>query len=1026
MVQRGEEDTILKPLRFDQRDESICYQAAKFYQRRGDHRLMQDALERLPNVKDRITFLQKNGFFEQAADLLLKEGKAQEAAKLMRSKGKFLEAARYSDDDKFIAECYLLVAHSTILSWKSEVQILSRESEDQIKGLLERAAEMYKRCNDLNGQAETKFARGRFYKNAKDVKEAGHLFYQASNYAALTDCFLLLMNTDPESFSRPQAIDTLKGLLHLISAFHKESKGNKEHTAISMCYEYFGLKDTDEILAKKVPHLEMVRFSTIQISETKLSSDEIISVIEVDKLIKGRLYQMAQVFVKKVWDKHQEIIDKYTPCSRSIAGITCDVSLCKHHHNEVTRQYFADRFYAFLFLVHLEETIANFLKEMKRESAKVKNRLQKLLFIHPEFTVCERFYELLFPRDGNFVASYFLSERDVNFLRRKVSGRIKEFAKEIWYGRFIDEERWTSSNLTIEVSNLMHLAGGSVDQMLSAEERRFEDRNLSRHPGMFPGREAGRFEIFSRSLERSRFRLYYRGDVLGSIHAAVKQFLFAPAKRKGLPYPSIANAVMILERHLTTCLLLHARLMMNEAIVCLPESYLSMINFWDFVDRPQSNRSITFNMAIQYAPQFFQGPERQRNWDQLDELTWSIVQLTFGKISPKYNVINDALCGTSVNCVDAERVLVLVLTMLCNCGQGIPQECEKLIREHLLTLQLHEDLSQKLRKCIEDARKANDFRDIVLCLRELLLQKPRQERLVDVKWDEHRSKESRIKCRIDIYSKPFCYEIDASAATRSTDSRPNEEPETTEDETNYDYSREFNEGETPSERQEHSEERKKGACLVIERAYSNWKGRKEAKEKFEAKIKNDVVKSRFHSFKLDKSGCTICGCIQFVDLEPKATDPTSPEPSTTPEQDEEETWKPRILRNTFETHCSKGSPHWKKEKSFALFKEFYRKRVSPAFEKANQLVDEMKKSEEETEVDYSLDLDRLNDSLSRLQIAIKKVEDQCSWDSVNLIDKAAEEVNNMTRRIKNTTSKKGIIFIYFLFCTVLKDPNFIV
>ncbi|XP_028397252.1 LOW QUALITY PROTEIN: TPR and ankyrin repeat-containing protein 1-like [Dendronephthya gigantea] len=1007
LVHRGEEHTITKPLRFDQRDEAICYQAAKFYQRRGDHRLMKDTLERLPDVKDHITFLKRNGCFNDAAQLLVKQGKLKEASNLMRSQGQFLEAARYSADEKFIAECYLLAARSTILTLKRKVR--NGETEDLVEGLLERAAEVYNRCNDLNGKAEAEFTRGKFYDNSQDVEKAGNLFFEAGNYAALADCFLVLMNTNPESFSRAKAIDTLNGLLYLLHAFHKKKKGNKDRTAIAMCYEYFGLQDVDSTHDKKVPHLEMVRFAYLLKTSTKFSEDKIIPNDEVNKLIKDRLFQMARTLIEKVWNKTQRIIANCTPCPQFMSEINCDIATCKNHHSEETRQHFADRFYALLFLVHLEQIIGDFLKSMKRESEKVKTQLQKVLFIHPEFTACDQLYELLFPRKGNFVASYFLSERDVLFLRRKISNRIEEFAKVLWYSRSSEEERWTSSDLIIEVSNLLHLAGGSVDYLLSVEERKFEDRKLSNHTGMSQSKD-GRFNIFSRALERSRFWLYSRGDVFLSIHAAVKQFLLAPAKRRGLPYSSIANSVMILERHLTACLMLHARLTMNDTIVCLPESYLSMISFWDFVDRPQTNQSITFNMAIQHALKCFQSAEPQRSFNHLHELSCSVVQLTLGKINSSYNILREAISSTSVHLVEVERVLVLVLTMLCNCGRGIPEGCNVHIREQLFTLQLRHDLPQKLKKCFEDARNANGFRDVVLCLRELLLQKPRQERLVDVKWDELRSKDCRINCRIDMYSKSFSFKSHASTiSTKATAMAQVEEPEAVEDEMMYKFSRIFNEKESRSQRQEYSKEVKKNACLVISKAYLKWRSRKETKEKLDTEMKNDAVKRHFQSFKLDKYGCTICGRIQFVNRSLNVTVTTpSAEPSLSHEPDKEETWKQRILqRNTFEAHCSRGSPHWKKEKSFARFRDLYRRHFLPTIKKATQLLDEMTNLQEETEVDYSLDLDRLNDALSRLQMALKKVENSCSWNSVNMINKEVEVVNNLIRRMRNNTVKKG-------------------
>ena len=1004
LIRRGLEHTILKHLRFDQRDESICYQAAKFYQRRGDHRLMTDALEKLPNVEDRITFLQRNGFFDEAAKLLLKEGKAQEAAKLMRSKGKFLEAARFSQDNKFIADCYLLTARST-----AEKEIRNKETEEFFNGLLETATEMYKRCNNLNGQAEVLFARGKFLKNSADIDEAGKLYYQVSNYAALTNCFLLLIENDSRNFSRPKAISTLRGLLCLILALYKDQKENNERTIISMCYSYFGLEDADDMYNKKVPLNENVRFANIENVQAKLTKDGVIQAKDAETLIKDHLSKMAHDLIKQVWNRHQQINEERKLCPHFLYGTSCHFTECIHRHAKLSRDLFADRFYALLFLVNLEEIIATFLKSIRRQSVEGRNQLQQLqLFVKPEFTACQWLYDLLFPRDGQLVSSYFLSEKDVYILRSKVPGRIKEFATKFLWNRSSEKKRWSSSDLFIEVSNMMHVAGAPVENLLCVEERKFEDRNLRSHPGMFPV-GPGRFEVFSKSLEHSKSNLYRDGDVLGSIHAAVRKFLFTPAKRR-LPYPSIANAVMILERQLTACLMLYTRLMMDETFVCLPESYLSMINFWDFVDRSQTGGNTTLYGAIQYAPHFFKGAEGQRGFNHLQELAKDVVKLTFGEVNRKYDIVFDALSCGSVNSVEAERVLVLVLIMLCNCGRGIPIECEKLIREHLLTLQLRQDLPGKLKTCVKDVCNATGFADVVLCLRELLSQRPRQERLCDVKWDDRNAKDSRRNCMIDAYSKHFCFQIDVSTpkiAQGRQDERQ-KATEVTEDEMNDDYSQVINEDETNNQHPEKNDEVKAKALSVIERALLKWKFRKQMKAKFDEKIKNDPVECHLQSFKLDKSGCTICGHVQFVNRSLSAAHTVSSDKSSLTDQNEENTSTWQLLQqNTFENHCSKGSPHWLKEKAFAKFKEFYRKRVCPITEKATGLMEKMTKLNNETAVNCDLDLHRLDNSLSRLQSTIKKVEDQGSWESVRLIDKAVEEVDTKICKIINTNNKRG-------------------
>ena len=514
--------------------------------------------------------------------------------------------------------------------------------------------------------------------------------------------------------------------------------------------------------------------------------------------------------------------------------------------------------------------------------------------------------------------------------------------------------------------------------------------------------------------------LNLKSDVCGSAHTAIKEFLFSPAKRKGLPYPSIANAVMLLERHLTTCLMLYAGLMVNDpaCILCLPESYLSMINFWDYVDRLQANRTTnTLYNAIQFDPRFSQGPEGFRRLDDdIQELTWSMVKLTFGEIVLEYN-ISDTMCDSSVNCVEVERVLVLVLTMLCNCGRGIPQECEQLIREHLFTLQIRQDLPQKLTKCIEDVRKAKGMQDVVRSFIQLLSHKPRQERLFDVRWDLIKAKDSRRNCQIEAYPERFYHEIDVNALSKRNNRKQHEEQTAAAEDDDVNDAQMLNEDEALRQSLESNKITEEKAHSVIVRAFRRWKSEKDAKAKHEEEVKKDAVKSHFQSFKLDKSGCTICGRVQFVDPASNLSDNTSLDPN----EEATSTWQPRILqRNTFETHCSRRSPHWKKERSFAKFKAFYKERILPTIEKANQLTDEMRKLRNETEAACSLDLDRLEVVLSGLNSRIKKVEDERSWDSVHLIDQAAKEVRTATQQyIKNRKGSFSIIFLQLLHLTLL-------
>ena len=646
LVQEKGEVAMVTVPRVDQREESICYQAAEYYLKHDQLDLMTSALEKLPETKDRITFLQKNACYDQAAELLLKEGKPQEAAELMRSNGKFLEATSFTDDDKFAADCYLLATRSTILSKEITVNTMNNaETQELIEAPLHRAAELYERCGDVNGQAEVKFTRGKFLSCISDLEEAGKLYYRAVNYVGAAECFLLLIDLekDPKKFSHPIALDTIKAFLYLILALHKKKQDNKDHTTILMCESYFGLVETGDTYARKIPQLEMARLTALRVNE-EVKNKEIIAVEDAYNVIKEHLYAMASNLIQQVWNRHQRINEQHKQCSRYLAGDSCENDSCKCYHGDLTRLHFADRFYALCFLINLDAEVENFLEELKRESAKAANQLRKRFSKPLMFEACQWLVELLFPRSNQLNQPYFLRGKDLIFLRKQqpIRYRIIEYAKFLWC-KAEEEDRWSDSDLFITVSNLMHVAAAPVADifnLLNVEERKFErhaakENMRNYHYGFFPDRiKRGRYKIFSKWLEHSKSALHnLGGDVLKATQSAIKIFLYVPAKRSPkMPYPSIANTVMILEYFMTACLMLYSRLIINRTPVCLPKSYLSLTTFWDMVNMFKPNQSSLRGAIQRHAPSSF---VEEGMLERLQGLTESMVMLMFGGISPR-------------------------------------------------------------------------------------------------------------------------------------------------------------------------------------------------------------------------------------------------------------------------------------------------------------------------------------------------------------------------------------------------------
>ncbi|XP_046852666.1 uncharacterized protein LOC124445925 [Xenia sp. Carnegie-2017] len=274
--------------------------------------------------------------------------------------------------------------------------------------------------------------------------------------------------------------------------------------------------------------------------------------------------------------------------------------------------------------------------------------------------------------------------------------------------------------------------------------------------------------------------------------------------------------------------------------------------------------------------------------------------------------------------------------------------------------------------------------------------KPYEDKLLDVVWDVHKGKIRRMNCHFDRYEIWDLVKIDDSQLKTREERKDHMEEDIYDDAFDEDAEASRND---PSQvgRKQRSNGELNDAAIVLQRAIKRWMSQKALTEKQE--VENDPVKFYFQKFKLGKSSCTICRPVEFVDL--SSTIKSSEELQI---EDKEQGWTPRLLkRNTFNTHCGRKSPHWKTEKSFVNYVEFYRKQVYPIKRKAETLIENMGNLGDK----YYLDLDRLKDLMNQLNEKMKKVENDRRWDSISLVRKAAEEVDKATYKMNDMTKRRG-------------------
>ncbi|KAJ7371764.1 TPR and ankyrin repeat-containing protein 1 [Desmophyllum pertusum] len=211
----------------------------------------------------------------------------------------------------------------------------------------------------------------------------------------------------------------------------------------------------------------------------------------------------------------------------------------------------------------------------------------------------------------------------------------------------------------------------------------------------------------------------------------VIRFLTLTAKRSGMIYPSIANTVMILEHQLTACLALYTRLCADHRYpICLPASYLTIVRFWDTFRPGVEDGTMTMYQAIDHHARHER--DKVSLLKDLDSVLSHMTRLTCGKEALLFDVLGDAIDSEDTG--EAERALVLVLTMLCNCGKGISIFLDEVILENIFKVKPNPSLPIRIIKVLEEIQEAKGFSDVVTTLKRFL--ECRGEELYDLRWNK--------------------------------------------------------------------------------------------------------------------------------------------------------------------------------------------------------------------------------------------------------------------------------------------------
>lgn len=949
---------------------------------------MVSVLERLPSASDRILFLENHGCVQEALEALIAEGRYNDAGNLLRKNGRFIEAAKFVQSKSFVAECFLSAARCVQLT-----QVSVEEHRELIEGPVERAMELFEDCNDENGQAQCLLVLARLNDDEEDAESARELFHSANNICGEVDACLALFAILQEDISRGEVCDFptvfLRGLdrlFNLIMALNKPQNSVAELQRVEMCESYFGVfkGDKSDVRCAFVKSGGLF-VSCLPYSQAEVKVDKVVLNVETARWrISSYLCDLASKLAQNICRSVESNASCQRICRRPLVGLSCTLGHCKLDHVPFTEEVFQELFDALCHQMHVAALVQSFVDAIGRFDSQ--RQISQTLLTNDVrvFRACRQLYDLLFPKMGQHVS--FLCKEYVRVLRKNgaIRERLSSYAEFLWKNTK-DIHRWQNSDRFMEVSRILQLAGhaGKVSLLLTVEEKAFGARN-GFCEGMLPDKQDGGFRSLFRLLEEGRRVLHVYGDVMNSAFFFIRRFVSLIAWRSSIPMPSLANVSTIFERQMIACLTLFARLINDHGYpVCLPESYLNLIDFWDALygtDRFPNLMSIIEASASRVPP--FKGI------CQVQRLLEYMVQLLSGQVSRRFNLINSAFSLNAMDRVlsgESERILVLAMTILCNYARGIPTApCGRLIG-CLRGVTVHAFLPDRIRKALEALQYVESVNDVVIALQTLLSE--RNESLFSVRWCDRQLLTAEVNAKVSVDSSPLVFSAGSASSHPQAADVASEPPVDIYSPSEF----QMPTGYLEEQKKERALERKREeAAVKIQRWYlqirrATFKFSPRADEVQEQPAYS--AEAHFARFKVDNSACSVCS-VHFND-----------------ERGE-----------NYESHIRYQSGHWRQLEGFKAYKQLYLNNIWPLFVAEKELRDELNALSGQGRLgshDFGLDVQRLDHVGARVGDCIRDIESHCRWFDTDRLTREVEALETTIKEVQ-TIVKQGKLPILIL------------
>ncbi|XP_071113489.1 TPR and ankyrin repeat-containing protein 1-like isoform X1 [Haliotis cracherodii] len=998
----------------------LSYKAANFYHRYKNEAKMVEALERLPRVEDRLVFLKKRSYVEQAATILVQERKTTEAARMMLQHGKVekaLDFALQGDDQDMLGDCHYAQALALMSS---------KEGYDQPKILehLTSARDAYMSVEKVDSVGVTCLALASIKLDLETAKKAFHNFKIVkpfANEAGMLESLDLVVQLSPmdEAFADMMAVVRgVDALFNVMKALLKPTT-TEEKARCQLYLQFYGLHEKDVntliVYPKQKPRCVRVIPDFYANKQEKKQP-----CVEKEKkricvMLSFHLVDMLKNWINSSRDSLRNHVSHRLQCKSHMEGEVCpDEEYCPYLHTDYNRSLAFNALEALLWEVHLDSILQSGALHMKGIKipgleSEMKNLYRGINSLSDEstrFDSCERLLDFLIPEhhhlrnltENSFVTKKLLSRLSFG----KVEAQVRRFLEYSWKfseKNFIDtlEKRSKSTDWFVRATLFSSLFRLKMD--ISKFCQQLESDLMKHTPRWLDKR---RKYALKADFHHHTFTVVCIGRRFFDVHQWLQEspvkavmeyakFVKLMGDRVRLSvFPKMPLFLFWQEVFVCISFFCIAKLSPATMRFVLPATYLATI--------PLVNATFTKGEnTIQELVHTIS--DRRDNLQIVKDRFLQIVGVIFGsRMNLLRLIFKPRKEGAEIRYLQAERLLVLALVLLTNIGSFVPVELESQLMSTILKLSLPEDAPNRLTRSLQAVKQSRGIVDIVAVLRDLLMQRE-EEFLLSCywKWDSQRRQGAQFQQvhRLDSFSPGF-HRFD---------------PENLEsgNEMLLDYEEEEEElGLTPEEAQRKLEENlqykenliRDKAAKKLQRFF-RWLTFKERFESgnFIRMCLHQDTKDTFAPFEVTEKMCGVCGMpfqteeLAMKDLEEEITDGEeatgrrSPDSFLSPEKSMSlggrGMWSPGKLSTPLESHRT-TTEHIQKKFQFEGFRRLYEDFLSMKVPEMRKFITRTKLRDQDFTAehypDQALDVSRLTSQMDEVLNMLDIILRGRKWD----------------------------------------------